>query len=249
MVPVFSFLVSLCVRRDIRPTKLQRDDFFFRYFCFASVFLPTVRPFPRFDVLTLCIFCWLRIASFRPEGGPFPSVRTIFCIRLTASGVSKCLQLKESADIPLRSPFRTLSRGKRRFSPGKSYVFPRQIVCFVWLEALFSVGKSFVFCRQTPGLVWKSVYVVLFLPFFCIIIDNGSCFSAGCGFPMERRCQPDGAFAFILFGFQLLVYRVEWCFGSLPCECRIIKPYHFLAFLFQNHVPVRERCWIVGLFL
>ena len=166
MVPVFSFLVSLCVRRDIRPTKLQRDDFFFRYFCFAPVFLPTVRPFPWFDVLTLCIFCWLRIASFRPVGSPFPSVRTIFCIRLTASGVSKCLQLKESAGVPLRGPFRALSGGKRRFSLGKSYVFPRQVVCFVWLEALFSLGKSFVSCRQTPGLVWKSVYVVLFLLFF-----------------------------------------------------------------------------------
>lgn len=148
MVPVFSFLVSLCVRRDIRPTKLQRDDFFFRYFCFAPIFLPTVRPFPRFDVLTLCIFCWLRIASFRPEGGPFPSVRTVFCIRLTVSGISKCLQLKESADIPLRSPFRALSRGKRRFSPGKSYVFPRQVVCFPSANRMFCVVGSIVFCRQ-----------------------------------------------------------------------------------------------------
>lgn len=155
MVPVFSFLVSLCVRRDIRPTKLQRDDFFFRYFCFASVFLPTVRPFPRFDVLTLCIFCWLRIASFRPEGGPFPSVRTIFCIRLTASGVSKCLQLKESADIPLRSPFRALSRGKRRFSPasrmfslGKSYVLCGWKHCFLSASRLFSVGKRPDWCGK-----------------------------------------------------------------------------------------------------
>ena len=95
MVPVFSFLVSLCVRRDIRPTKLQRDDFFFRYFCFAPVFLPTVRPFLRFDVLTLCIFCCPRIASFGPEAGMVGKNGTIFCNPLIDRLIAKSLHLKQ----------------------------------------------------------------------------------------------------------------------------------------------------------
>lgn len=140
MVPVFSFLVPLCVRRDIRPTKLQRDDFFFRYFCFAPIFLPTVRPFPRFDVLTLCIFCWLRIASFRR--GRSVSIR--------ANG------FLYSADSQWRIEMFTVERERRHsltgpfpcFIEGKASLFPRQVVCFPSANRMFCVVGSIVFCRQ-----------------------------------------------------------------------------------------------------